>query len=72
MNGIHNDQALRRTSSVRRSRAQTRSQKVNRNARLVIEANCTRCRRMRGACKIRGQQQGALPIMRLEPGTWSY
>jgi hypothetical protein len=50
MNAIHNEPALRQTSSVKRNRAQTRTQKVNRRARLVFEANCTRCRRIRGAC----------------------
>lgn len=50
MNDIRNDPELRNRSA-RHSRAQTRNQKVKRTARLVIEANCTRCRRMRGACK---------------------
>jgi hypothetical protein len=50
MNRIQDKRASHRTGSVKRTRAHTR-QALSRTARLVIEANCTRCARVRGACK---------------------
>jgi hypothetical protein len=50
MNRNHDIPAPPTTGSAKPGRPHNAS-KINRQARLVIEANCTRCARMRGACK---------------------